>query len=276
MKPYNGKDLNNLLGFKAKIILTGSVLFSVSKDFIKKISDKAIKNLSNVNNFNLGNKLDNYVEQSTKDELLEQKIDNIENTQDALADTYHNVNAGNVFNKSYYLKNISDLYMRLENKKVSYAENGLNRYSLAKLVFMQFKKNSINTFSNLKETAIQKKDEVIDKIADVKEEVSAKVSDIKEDVVAKVNDIKPTRVEDNKTVEFEKVEVNENTMMEDTYSQILNTLKQSIDCRSKLEQYRMQNPRIYKQVMEDLTSVYDKRTVDDDFIEEVGPRSSSR
>ena len=57
----------------------------------------------------------------------------------------------------------------------------------------------------------------------------------------------------------------------------IDTLKQSIDCRSKLEDFRRSNPQVYDKVMQDLDLANNKNNaVDDDFIEEIGPRVSSR
>ncbi len=265
MKSYNEKDLSGLSS-KTKIILRGSILFSVTKDFVKKIASKAVKTVNKINDFNFG-KVDNFVEQSTKDELLDKKIDNIEATQDALFDTYDNVMSNNINNKAYYLKNITDLYIKLENKRISYISNGLNKYSLPKLVLMQFKKNAIKSVNVLKQSVSDKKDQVVEKVSDLKDAVVSKIEDFKPNNSNVVTNV----VSDNVVTNV----VNDND--DKTYSQILDTLKQSIDCRSKLEDFRRSNPQVYDKVMQDLDLANNKNNaVDDDFIEEIGPRVSSR
>ena len=175
--------------------------------------------------------------------------------------------SNNINNKAYYLKNITDLYIKLENKRISYISNGLNKYSLPKLVLMQFKKNAIKSVNVLKQSVSDKKDQVVEKVSDLKDAVVSKIEDFKPNNSNVVTNV----VSDNVVTNV----VNDND--DKTYSQILDTLKQSIDCRSKLEDFRRSNPQVYDKVMQDLDLANNKNNaVDDDFIEEIGPRVSSR
>ena len=259
MKIYSEKELNKLLDPKAKIVLLGSVLFSASKDFVKKIASK-IK-INRDSDFGIVSKINNYVDYDIKEELLNKKIADIEAKQNDVSDTYYDIKDSleSSDDKSYYIKPLNDLYQRLENKRISYIENGLNMFSFPKLVFMQFKKNVSSKANN-----------VVNGLNSKLSNFSTPTGEFSNEDIA--NDVKVT-VDDfvNDNMQF----TDDNN--DNIYKQIIGFLKQSLDARTKLEEYRLNYPDIYQKAINDLTTVDNHVIKDDnDFIEEVGSRSSSR
>lgn len=270
MKTYSEKELNRLLDPKARIVLLGSVLFSASKDFIKKIASK-VKFVKD-SDFGISNIMNSYISYDTKEELLNKKINDIEAKQEDISNAYYTVKDSleNFNNKSYYLKSLGDLYSRLERKRISYQESGLNKFSLPKLAFMQFKKNISSKTSKIVNTIHDKLDGFSTTVTVSNDKaVNNSVSD---DYQMSYN---PPADAGISVATSDKV--NEKDDNEKIYKEIMSYFKQSLDARTKLDEYRLSYPDIYEKAISDLTTVNRSKTsFDNDFIEEVGTRKSSR
>lgn len=252
MSNYEIFRLNEIIDLQKAVEIkqNGASYFSATQDFANKISKFFLK--SN-NEMSLARRANAYVEQETKDELLDKKIEQSyvkeEKIMDKFVETQTNEAGRN--NKDYWLDKYSDTIIKHRQKRITYQKQGLNAFSLPELVFMQFKKNCKRDI----EYTIQSG---IDKVEEVKNNLEEKLEKKKEDAV-------------NKAKETERSSIK---------ASILKLFADKIAISNKLEEQRRNNPDIYNEVIDELTSnredSFERPMSDDDLIYEVGQRHSSR
>lgn len=247
MNFYSKNDLSKLFGTATKFRVTGAIFMTASRDFVGKIANKINREMTNDKDFALANIARHYVEVGTEKELLNQKIADTEAKEQKLTEFKEAITQSDVDAqmKSYYQNKISDLIIKLQNQRANYNANGLNKFSLPKLVLMQFKKNTRKTMAELATTAQEKQQAV-------QENIQAKKETVQERIIQTTNKLKDNNV----------------------YTEIMRLLVKKLKAETELDTYRRDYPDIYEKVISDATGEEKK---DDDFIEEVElPRRSSR
>lgn len=229
---------------------SGASYFSATQDFANKISRFFLK--SN-NEMSLARRANAYVEQETREELQAKKIEKTYEKEEKIMDKFveTQTNEAGRNNKDYYLDKYSDTIIKHRQRRITYQKQGLNAFSLPELVFMQFKKNCKRDI----EYTIQSG---IDKVEEVKNNLEEKLEKKKEDSV-------------NKAKENDRSSIK---------ASILKLFADKIAISNKLEEQRRNNPDIYNEVIDELTSnredSFERPMSDEDYLYEVGQRHSSR
>ena len=126
------KDVKKLLPMSVKIKITGKRTLAVPKRIFK-----AIKSFYQ----NTKTKLENYVPEEVKQDVLKQKIDKLEEKRKELDKIKEQMVKQEEFttgNKKYYLEAIDEEIEKIKNKKITRKSKGLGKFALAKLTLSTY------------------------------------------------------------------------------------------------------------------------------------------